>query len=150
MVSRRFRAAAAAAATLAAVMPAWAQHHDEARFHGDIARFHEHDWDLWRHGRWLHDRHEGRFGWWWVVGGAWYFYPEPVYPYPNPYEPPVAVIVNPAAGSASPPPPPAPQYWYYCSAAGGYYPYVPSCPGGWQAVPATPSAPAAPAPAPKP
>lgn len=36
---------------------------------------------------------------------------------------------------------PAPvQYWYYCAPAHAYYPYVPSCPGGWQAVPATPPA----------
>ena len=25
---------------------------------------------------------DGRFGWWWDVDGAWYFYEQPVYPYP--------------------------------------------------------------------
>ncbi len=33
--------------------------------------------------------------------------------------------------------------WYFCPAANTYYPYVNSCLGGWQIVPATP--PAAPA-----
>src|SRR5262245_13254649 len=27
---------------------------------------------------------------------------------------------------------------YYCAQPPGYYPYVPTCPSGWQAVPATP------------
>ena len=30
-----------------------------------------------------------RFGWWRVVGGLWYWYPTPIYPYPDPYTPPV-------------------------------------------------------------
>jgi len=135
---------ALAAGMLALVQPSWAQRHEEGRFHGDIARFHEHDWEMWRGGRWYHATHGGRFGWWWVAGGIWYFYPAPVYPYPNPYEPPVAVIV-PQAPATPAPPPPQPQNWYYCDAAKGYYPYVPACPGGWRAVPATPnSAPSVP------
>ncbi len=28
--------------------------------------------------------------------------------------------------------------WYYCESPKGYYPYVQSCPSGWQKVPATP------------
>jgi hypothetical protein len=27
--------------------------------------------------------HDGRYGWWWDVDGAWYFYEEPIYPYPG-------------------------------------------------------------------
>jgi hypothetical protein len=103
---------------------------------GDIARFHEHDWNVWRGGHWTRTHHGGRLGWWWVVGGSWYFYPAPVYPYPNPWEPPPVVMVTPPVGVA--PPAPATQYWYYCEASRGYYPYVPTCPGGWQQVPATP------------
>lgn len=102
---------------------------------GDIQRFHEHDWKLWREGQWRHGAHGGRVGWWWVVGGLWYFYPSPVYPYPNPWEPPPHEYVTPPVGS--PPPPPA-QHWYYCDSAKGYYPYVPTCPGGWKQVPASP------------
>ena len=86
----------AGAGTLAGLtalaQPSWAERHEEHRFRGDIARFHEHDWELWRGGRWNHSTHGGRFGWWWVAGGIWYFYPAPVYPYPNPYEPPVAQL----------------------------------------------------------
>lgn len=70
-------------------------------------------------------------GWWWVAGGSWYFYPAPVYPFPNPYEPPVVQLPH-----AALPPPTA--YWYYCEATKSYYPYVASCPLGWQRVPATP------------
>jgi len=100
---------------------------------GDIHRFHEHDLRLWRGGRWYHGRHAGRRGWWWVVGSVWYFYPAPVYPYPDPYQPPVVVV---------PSAPPAPQYWYYCNNPPGYYPYVAQCGSDWQRVPANPPAPA--------
>lgn len=40
------------------------------QWHGDIGRFHEHDWGLWRGGHWANSRHDGRLGWWWVVGGG--------------------------------------------------------------------------------
>jgi hypothetical protein len=90
----------------------------------DIHRFHEHDFDRWRGGAWHHERHDGRLGWWWVVGSVWYFYPVPVYPYPSPYEPPVGA------------PPPPPQVYYYCDDPPGYYPYVPSCRVPWRTVPA--------------
>jgi hypothetical protein len=133
----RFRsfawALAGALALAAASIPAQAQPHRHGPYRGDIARFHEHDWAVWRGGRWQHARHGGRLGWWWVVGGVWYFYPAPVYPYPNPYEPPPAVVVAPPADA----PPPPTQFWYY-------YPYAPSCAGGWRQVPATPPVPEAP------
>jgi hypothetical protein len=103
---------------------------------GDIGRFHEHDWGVWRGGNWMHAQHGGRWGWWWVVGPTWYFYPSPVYPYPNPYEPPPVEMVTPPTDAA--PPPPTPRNWYYCDPAQGYYPYVPTCPSGWREVPATP------------
>jgi hypothetical protein len=103
------------------------ERHDDRRggWHGDIRRFHDHDFDRWRAGRWYHGRHGGRDGWWWVVGPTWYFYPAPIYPYPDPYLPPTV-----------PPPPPnaAPQYWY-CANPPGYYPYVPQCATPWQPVP---------------
>ncbi|MGH8397228.1 MAG: hypothetical protein ACRETA_03135 [Gammaproteobacteria bacterium] len=95
----------------------------------------------WHGGHWYHGRYGSRLGWWWIAAGTWYLYPGPVYPYPAypypypyPYaNPPVVIQTQPAA------PGPAPtQYWYYCAAAKGYYPYVNSCPGGWQKVPATP------------
>ena len=30
----------------------------------------------WQGGRWRHEMHNGRLGWWWDVGGVWYFYPQ--------------------------------------------------------------------------
>ena len=56
--------------------------------HGDIRRFHEGDLERWRGGSWFHGEHFGRSGWWWIVDGAWYFYPAAVYPYPDPDVPP--------------------------------------------------------------
>jgi hypothetical protein len=104
--------------------------------HGDIRYFPRYDARIWRGGRWYHGGYGGRYGWWWIVAGTWYFYPAPVYPYPNPYVPPVVVNSYPVA---PPSPGPAPtDYWYYCRAAKGYYPYIPTCPGGWEKVPATP------------
>jgi len=54
---------------------------------------------------------------------------------PDPYEPPVRFAVTPPA---APPAAPVPNSWYYCEGAKGYYPYVPTCPGGWKKVPANP------------
>jgi hypothetical protein len=113
---------------------------------GDIRYFDRDDSQRWRGGAWRQTRHDGRFGWWWVVGGgSWYFYSEPVYPYPDPYTPPVVVtqvvrepveaaptiVVAPAAAS---------QSWYYCESTKSYYPYIASCLEGWKTVPATPPA----------
>jgi hypothetical protein len=110
--------------------------HPPPGWHGDITRFHEHDWALWRDGRWAHERHDGRLGWWWVVGGTWYFYPWPVYPYPSPWYPPPIEITAPQTHDPLPPPTP---YWYYCAASKSYYPYARTCPGGWKQVPAVPA-----------
>ena len=106
------------------------------QWHGHIERFHERDFHTWSGGHWEHRYHGGRYGWWWLAGGLWYYYPAPIYPYPDPYAPPV-VVTPPVAVAPDAPPPP--QYWYYCDSAGGYYPYVPSCPSGWRPVPATPA-----------
>ena len=65
--------------------------HDRA-WRGDIRHFESRDLHQWRSGSWRHGSHGGRIGWWWVIGGLWYFYPEPVYPYPDPYRPPVVVF----------------------------------------------------------
>jgi hypothetical protein len=117
-------------------------HEVERWRHGDIARFHERDMERWRGGRWFHGEHIGRQGWWWVVDGAWYFYPVPVYPYPDPYSPPQVVVQVPASATVPAPPPAAapsaPQNWYYCASQQEYYPYITSCPEPWQPVPATP------------
>jgi hypothetical protein len=107
----------------------------QPHWQGNIARFHEHDWNTWRSGQWAHSRHDGRVGWWWVVGSSWYFYPTPVYPYPSPWEPAPVVIVPQVESIPTPPPT---QYWYYCEASRSYYPYVSTCTSSWKPVPATP------------
>jgi hypothetical protein len=102
------------------------------RWDGDIHHFQGRDFERWRGGAWFHGPHGGRDGWWWVVGPDFYFYPAPVYPYPDPYTPPVVAVAPPVA----PAPAPAAQTWYYCANPQGYYPYVPQCAVAWQAVPA--------------
>ncbi len=116
------------------------------RDRGDIREFHHHHHEIWERGRWLNGFHDGRMGWWWVVEGIWYYYPAgPVYPYPDPYTPPVVIQQPPVV--VQPPPvqqaplPAQPQVWYYCSNPAGYYPYVSQCSTAWQTVPATPSGP---------
>ena len=99
--------------------------HSDPHWGGDIHAFRDHDLAYWRGGHWFHGPHGGRKGWWWTVGGAWYFYPAPIYPYPNPFLPPIMA-----------PAPAAVTYWYYCHNPRGYYPYVPVCYGPWHDVPA--------------
>jgi hypothetical protein len=126
----------------------------EPRFSGDhwrdrdIGRFHDRDAHHWAEGHWYHGDHDGRLGWWWVVGALdaalWYSYAAPVYPYPDPYTPTTTVVVEPAATMVTTPPPPpaaapaATSVWYFCKSSNTYYPYVASCPEGWKQVPATP------------
>lgn len=118
-------------------------------FHGhDFRLFTTFEFDLWRGGVWRHDWHDGRFGWWWEADGYWYWYPEPVYPYPTyvpPAPPPVVIQMQPPPPPeivAAPPPPaapagaPPPQFWYYCEGSKAYYPNVATCNEPWRQVPA--------------
>ena len=116
-----------ALATTAAVTPGQADEY----WRGDIHRFRDHDFDRWRGGHWWRGWHDGRQGWWWLTMGGWYYYPAPVYPYPDPYRPPVVAVPAPAGQPV----------WYYCASPPGYYPYVPQCATAWQMVPARPQAP---------
>ena len=65
----------------------------------------------WEGGRWRRENHNGRYGWWWDVGGVWYYYPERVAGPPSYIseeyidDVPVAYAPPPAAYA---PPPPAP------------------------------------------
>jgi hypothetical protein len=105
----------------------------------------------WGGGRWRHTSWHGRFGWWWNVGPAWYFYDAPVYPYPEYVSPTYDDDENyddedqggydnqngggqdmgPGYGGAG--------AWYHCNKPEGYYPYVKECRSGWEQVPANPS-----------
>ncbi len=69
----------------------------------------------WEGGRWRHEVHNGRSGWWWDVGGVWYYYPEamegpPAYVSEDYVDDiPVAAYALPPAYEPPPPPPPAPD-----------------------------------------
>jgi len=131
--------------------------HEGHGWHGDMRAFHEHDIERWHGGRWYKGRHGDHLGWWWIVGGVYYWYDRPVYPYPDPYVPPAVVVQQqPVMIEQAPPqmpPPSAPPSqpaqtpaqaagtWYYCDSAKSYYPYIATCPGGWRAVAATPAPP---------
>ncbi|HUJ03881.1 MAG TPA: hypothetical protein VLW75_09610 [Rhizomicrobium sp.] len=82
---------------------------------GDVHNF---DRDRWGRGEWHHERHNGRFGWWWVVGPEWYFFDAPIYPYPDSFVPPGEEF----------------GWWYWCEDYQEYYPYVTDCPSGWEPV----------------
>ena len=141
---------ACGALAVTAPSPAHAEEyrHHEFREH-DVHRFERRDLEVWRGGMWRHEWHNGRFGWWWFAGGVWYFYDQPVYPYPlvvsgmSFVEPaaPVMVPQGPPVGMQGAPPPgaaPQPQVWYYCDNPAGYYPYVPTCSVPFRPVPARP------------
>lgn len=106
---------------------------------GNIRRFELHDRALWAGGHWRHARYGGHLGWYWVVGPSWYLYSQPIYPYPDPYRPPVVILEN--QPQTNPTPPPPPQNWYYCEEAKDYYPYVSNCPSGWKTIPVSPPPP---------
>lgn len=75
------------------------------------------------------------FGPYWLGPSPWY-YPAPA------YYPPVVIERERAPIIIQQPTPTAPPaaFWYYCRSANAYYPYVRSCPSGWEAVPAQPPA----------
>jgi len=90
-------------------------------YHGRLA---------WEGGRWRHEMHNGRYGWYWDVGGVLYFYPQPMegpptyvsdlevmddYAGPDDAPPPGAGYPPPVAYAPPPPPPPDPA----ASAVGG-------------------------------
>jgi hypothetical protein len=77
----------------------------------------------WYGGHWYHGYIGPTFGWWWGVGGLWYSYPVPVYPYP---------VEQPTGAEEAPP------TLYYCRSAGQYYPQVRSCAEQWEQVAAQP------------
>lgn len=114
--------------------------HGQIYWRSNIRLFPRYDWDTWRRGHWYHGWYGQRWGWWWLAGNTWFYYPAPIYPYPNPYVPGTVTVVNTEPTVPAPPAQaPETQYWYHCKAPDGYYPYVPHCPGGWTKVPTTPA-----------
>jgi hypothetical protein len=74
-------------------------------YHGQLA---------WRDGRWHHTTRNGRDGWWWDVGGYWYFYPQQIEGPPD-YVSDVEVAdeATAAPSPAAPTPPEEPNYAVY-------------------------------------
>jgi hypothetical protein len=103
--------------------------HDLGAFNGhNFAHMPTPDHEAWRGGAWRHELHDGHLGWWWVVGGSWFFYPAPIFPYPTYIGPDYYYDYYSSY--------PAPSYyWYYCEDPPGYYPYVQDCNVDWQPVP---------------
>ena len=103
--------------------------HDLGAFNGRrYSAFSAGDRAAWRGGGWRHEYHNGHLGWWWVVGDSWFFYPAPIYPYPD--------YVGPDYYYNYYDYYPAPSYyWYYCADPPGYYPQVQSCNVEWEQVP---------------
>jgi len=69
------------------------------------------------------------------------FYPAPPYGAAMPYDLPEYIergpdepAPDPSLEQPSEAQPPAPAYWWFCPEANSYYPYVKTCPGGWQQV----------------
>ncbi|MDR3607884.1 MAG: hypothetical protein P4M08_10955 [Oligoflexia bacterium] len=107
----------------------------------------------WNEGHWIHDRHNGQLGWWWVIGGTWYYFAHPVSQpstiivQPQPVAPAPQVIIQQAPAAAppvvvAPAPAPVTPTMYFCKATGTYYPETMSCPIAW--TPVTAGAPPAP------
>jgi hypothetical protein len=106
-------------------------------------------WGGFHHGVFFHGRgccvsFGGVFwgpGFGWGAPWPWFGYPVAVWPVPvSTFSPPPVQFVERSAveqqepGSAAP----DPGYWFHCARPEGYYPYVRSCPGGWEPVPARP------------
>jgi hypothetical protein len=71
-------------------------------------------------------------------GSPYWYGPPPYYYY---YPPTVMVPASPPVyveRSDAAPEPSAQEWWYYCDTSRGYYPYVKTCPSGWQRVPPAP------------
>lgn len=103
--------------------------------------------------------HGGGHGGYWGGGWGWYgfglgvatgallsypYYYQPYYPYysrayyyPYRYAPATQMIVRERTYTREPGYS-AGDTWYFCRAANAYYPYVRSCAGGWEKVPAVP------------
>jgi len=107
-------------------------HHGHWR--GDIRHFNDYDRAYWQRGHWHHGPHGGHDGWWWVTNNGWYFYPKPIYPYPNPFIPAPVIVAAPGAVAPAPLPTLVAAHYYYCSNPHGYYPYVAICHQPWHAV----------------
>lgn len=71
-------------------------------------------------------------GWGWGWGsGPWYYGPPSYYYPPVVSSPPTTYIER---QDLAPAEPASTDWWYYCEQSKAYYPYVKTCPTGWQKV----------------
>ncbi len=113
-------------------------HHEFGRPGHDLSMFRSHDFshftlqerNSWQRGSWRHAWHNGHYGWWWFVDDFWFFYPQPIYPYPAYIGADSYYDYYDRYGAPS-------YYWYYCEDPRGYYPYIQRCNVPWQPVPPT-------------
>jgi hypothetical protein len=111
---------------------------DHYAFHGhDVHHFDHNDLARWRGGHWNNTCFAGRCGWWWLAAGTWYYYDQPVYPYPLVVPETTYAEPEPMESDASAPlvVAPPPKFRYYCSNPAGYYPQVPNCNVQYQEIP---------------
>jgi hypothetical protein len=113
------------------------QQHYAFREH-DVRRFDDHDRAMWQGGSWHHEYHNGRLGYWWFAGGSWYFYDQPIYPYPVVVSEDVYIDPDVEVDAPQDPGPPPQGIWYYCDNPPGYYPYITNCATPFRPVPAQP------------
>jgi hypothetical protein len=76
-------------------------------YHGQLA---------WRDGRWHHTTRNGRDGWWWDVGGFWYFYPAQIEgppDYVSDIDVPDEYVAEDTTIAPAAPAPPEPNYAVY-------------------------------------
>jgi len=117
-----------------------------ADFHARYVRdFTPAEFALWHGGYWGVGWHFGRLGWWWDVGGVFYPYAVPIYPYPlevsalTVFGAGTVDLGYPVADAPSIPPlPAAPAGVYSCADPPGYFPTVQSCAQPWQLAEAAP------------
>jgi len=69
-------------------------------------------------GHWFRGEHNGRYGWWWVVGRDWFAVDRPAQLAPELYTPPHRTK----------------GWWYLCPDNLAYYPFVTSCMADWMRV----------------
>jgi hypothetical protein len=79
----------------------------------------------WDRGRWRHETRNGRYGWWWDVGGAWYYYDQPMDGPPTMISD-VQIMDDPDADAEGPPPDEVMPVEAYPPPPGAYYPPPPA------------------------
>jgi hypothetical protein len=87
-------------------------HAHENDFHTrNVRNFGARELATWRGGLWRNEWHYGRRGWWWDVGGVWYPYEDPIWPFPLIVAPltvyDVAIVDGPNLEAYEAPPPDA-------------------------------------------